>query len=151
MTDEARVILLDAPVVPVAWVPERHMVTLSEAVFEGPAGGDEGVYKTFIDEMIGHGFGRIRRFFVQFAPPEALLSRAPDFWRHDHTHGELSVEIRPSSARVVLKDHLHATMPLSRLTCAETFRCALSRTRARNVVVEHRPLDGALEVGLRWS
>jgi hypothetical protein len=151
LSADARATLIDAPVAPVAWIPERHMMELSEAVFDGPVGGSEEVYRSFIDTMIGHGFGRIRRFLIQFAPPEALLARAPDLWQHDHTQGELLVEMQDLSARVELRDHIHASTPLSRLTCAEAFRRALSRTRARDVTVEHRPLEGALEVWLRWS
>jgi hypothetical protein len=149
---EARERLLGAPVSPVCWVPERHMMALSEAVFAGPAGGGEEAYLHFVTKMIEHGFGRIRRFVLQLAPPELLLGRAPELWRHDHTHGVLTVSVAGSEALAVLRDHDHVRTPLSRLTAAQAFRAALERTRAKNVVVTH-DLDpaGALEVRLRWS
>src|SRR5262249_47799340 len=95
---DARELLLRAPVSPIDWVPERHMMELSEAVFAGPVGGGDDAYRRFVTKMIDHGFGRIRRFVLQLAPPELLLGRAPDLWRHDHTHGELSVSYAGSQA-----------------------------------------------------
>jgi hypothetical protein len=152
LAPDARATLLDVPVSPVGWVPERHMIALSEAVFRGPAGGNEEVYRTLVAKMIDHGFGRIRRFVLQLAPPEALLSRAPDLWRHDHTHGELTVAVRAGEATAKLRDHVHIETPLSRLTAAEAFRCALARTRAQKVTARHGLDDsGALEVVLGWS
>jgi hypothetical protein len=152
LAPEVRATLLDGPVSPVGWVPERHMMALGEAVFAGPAGANEDAYRQLVTKMIDHGFGRIRRFVLQLAPPEALLSRAPDLWRHDHTHGELTVVHRPGEATARLRDHDHVQTALSRLTAAEAFRSALARTRAENVTVQHG-LDttGALEVVLRWS
>jgi hypothetical protein len=149
---EARERLLGAPLSPVGWVPERHMMALSEAVFAGPAGGSEDAYTQFVTKMIDHGFGRIRRFVLQLAPPELLLSRAPELWRHDHTHGVLTVSVAGSEAVAVLRDHDHVTTPLSRLTAAQAFRAALERTRAKDVIATHDLDDaGALEVRLRWS
>ncbi len=149
---EAREQLLGKPIAPVAWIPERHMVELSKAVFAGPAAGSEDAYRRFVATMIDHGFGRIRRFILQLAPPEVLLSRAPDFWRHDHTHGELTVSYSEGEALARLRDHDHVRTELSRLTAAESFRAALARTRAKDVTATPGlDASGALEVRLRWS
>jgi len=151
LPDDTRATLFTKPPAPIDWVLERHMMSLSEAVFAGPAGRREEVYRHFVATMIDCGFGRIRRFLVQFAPPELLLERAPDLWRHDHTHGELRVKLADKRATVELHDHVHTTTSLSRLTAAEAFRCALSSTRAREVKVEHELVSDALEIRLRWS
>jgi hypothetical protein len=127
------------------------MMALGEAVFGGPAGGNEGAYRQLVSKMIDHGFGRIRRFLIQLAPPEALLSRAPEMWRHDHTHGELTVSYRTREATARLRNHDHLETPLARLTAAEAFRSALARTRAENVTATHELKGDALEVVLRWS
>ena len=152
LSSEAQTSLLKAEVSPVGWIAERHMMALSEAVFAGPSSRQEDVYLRFVTKMIAHGFGRIRRFLVRFAPPELLLERAPDLWRHDHTHGKLSVHVEGQRAHVQLRDHIHTTTELSRLTASESFRCALSQTRALNVRGAHR-LDehGGLDILLEWT
>ena len=81
-----------------------------------------------------------------------LLRRMPELWRHDHTHGILTVSFSGSQATALLRDHDHVRTPLSRLTAAQAFRAALERTRAKNVLATHALDDsGALEVRLRWS
>jgi hypothetical protein len=151
LSDDARAALITRPVEPIAWVAERHMMALSEAVFAGPSAGSEDLYRRFVGRMMNHGFGRIRRFVLRWAPPEALLSRAGEFWHHDHTRGELTVAVERGSAVATLRDHVHTTTRLSRLTAAESFRTALGYTRARDVVATHDPTpDHVLEVHLRW-
>ena len=127
------------------------MIALAEAVFAGPSSKQQDVYLRFVAKMIAHGFGRIRRFFVRFAPPELLLERAPDLWRHDHSHGKLEVRVEGRRAQVVLSNHIHTTTELSRLTAAESFRCALAQTRAIHVRASHR-LDEQqdLQILLEW-
>ena len=151
LSSDARTALFKAEVSPVGWIAERHMIALAEAVFAGPSSKQQDVYLRFVAKMIAHGFGRIRRFFVRFAPPELLLERAPDLWRHDHSHGKLEVRVEGRRAQVVLSDHIHTTTELSRLTAAESFRCALAQTRAIHVRASHR-LDEQqdLEILLEW-
>jgi hypothetical protein len=138
--------------VAVGWVPERHLITLAQAVFEGPARGGEDAYREFVHGVIARGFGRIRRVLVQFASPAAVLKRAPELWRHDHTHGELTVEILPSGAVAILTHPIIPSTPLSRQTAAEMFRAVLCLTRARNVRQEHQ-LSGKdrLRVSFQWE
>jgi hypothetical protein len=151
LPEEVRLAVLGKPLAPVDWILERHMMSLSEAVFAGPAGRREPIYRGFVGTMIACGFGRIRRFLVQFAPPELLLDKSPELWRHDHTHGELRVAKSPHGALVELSGHVHVTTSLSRLTAAEAFRSALAYTRARHVTVEHELAGDVLRVDLRWS
>ena len=139
-------------VVAVGWVAERHMVKLAETVHQGPAHGNMDAYRNFVQQVIHQGFGRVRRVLVQFAHPHAVLRRAPELWKHDHTHGELVVTMDEKSAlAIVTHDVLNATR-LSRATCAEMFRTVLSLTRASDVKEEHGlDGDGRLRVLLNWS
>jgi hypothetical protein len=150
ISPDARGALYEGNVSPVAWVPERFMMELAEQVYAGPAGGHRQVYETFIRTMIEHGFGRIRRLLVRYAPPEALLSRAPELWTHDHSHGELEVQLAPQRATATLRNHPHVTTELARLTAAESFRCALSLTRASSVEMTHSHENSELHVQLSW-
>jgi len=150
ISSETREQLFEPPVSPVAWVPERLMMDLAEQVYEGPAARNDHGYRVFVRTMIEHGFGRIRRLFIRYATPELLLSRAPELWKHDHTHGELSVQIGDGRATAVLRRHPHVATELARLTAAETFKSALSLTRAREVQMEHFHDEDALRVELGW-
>ncbi len=150
--EEASQKLLTREISPVEWIAERHMIELAEAVFQGPAASDEDVYGGFVDTMIGCGFGRVRRFFLRLAPPELLLRRAGELWAHDHTDGELHVDVADHAARVELRNHIHVTTHLGRLTARQSFSCALSRTRAQSVTAEHSMKDAStLEVRLSWT
>jgi hypothetical protein len=149
---ETREALLGRPIPPVAWVPERYMLALADAVFTGPASSSEAAYREFVRNQVNLGFGRVRRFLLHLAPPERVLSRAPELWRHDHTHGELVVDVLDRRADVRLVDHDHATTAVARLTAAEIFRCVLSLTRAKNVRGEHRRVgERELHVRLDWG
>ena len=145
-------LVVDGLVVAVGWVPERHLVKLAEAVHDGPAEGSPDAYREFVAQVIALGFGRVRRLLVQFAPPSAVLRRAPELWRHDHTHGDLSVVERDAGATVHVNHEVLTSTPLSCATCAEMFRAITSLTRAKNVKETHfleRP--GRLRVELEWE
>lgn len=143
---------LSRTLTPIEWIAERHMVELAQAVHAGPAGGSDAVYRELVSTVVRVGFGRVRRFFVQLAAPEMLLTRAPDFWKHDHTHGTLIVDIGRGRARVGLVDHVYATSAVASLNAAEAFRSALAQTRARHVEERHRVNGGGLlEVDLTWD
>ena len=139
-------------VVAAGWVPERHMVKLAEAVFEGPVRGKPDLYRDFVHEVIALGFGRVRRVLVQFAHPHPELRRAPELCRHDHTHGELTVQMDEKSALAIVTHDVLTSTQLSRATAAEMFRAVLTLTRAREVKQEHGlDADGRLRVLLKWS
>jgi hypothetical protein len=145
-------LVVDGLVVAVGWVPERHLVKLAQAVHDGPAQGSPDAYREFVGQVIALGFGRVRRLLVQFAPPSAVLKRAPELWRHDHTHGDLSVVEREGGSIVHVNHEILTSTPLSCATCAEMFRAITAITRARNVTETHfleRP--GRLRVELSWE
>lgn len=149
---EARRELVERPVSPISWIPERHMLALSEAIFEGPAARSERAYVELLREMVNQGFGRLRRFLVRFAPPGIVLARAPEFWRHDHSDGELVVHPGERTTRVEIRGHVYATTELARMTAAETFRIILTLTRAEDVTCAQRLLhDRTFEVSLSWT
>jgi hypothetical protein len=152
LDDDAKAALL-RPVRPVEWVPERHMVSLAEAVFAGPAAKSESTYREFVRHQVDFGFGRVRRMLLHLMPPELVLSRASDLWRHDHTHGELRVDFASDRkcANVKLVDHVHATYEIGWITSAEIFRYVLALTRARDVTSTHRRAgERVLEIDLEW-
>jgi hypothetical protein len=109
-------------------------------------------YRNFVQQVIQQGFGRVRRVLVQFAHPHAVLRRAPELWKHDHTHGELAISMEEKSALAILSHEVLTATRLSRATAAEMFRTVLSLTRAGDVKEEHG-LDGngRLRVLLKWS
>jgi len=145
-------LVTDGLVVAVGWVPERHLMELAEAIYRGPSEGSMDIYRAFIDRVIALGFGRVRRMLVQFASPATVLKRAPELWHHDHTHGELTVELGERTAIARLDHEVLTSTPLSRATAAEMFRSILTLTRAREVEQEHDVSStGGLEVALRWA
>jgi hypothetical protein len=128
------------------------MLALADAVFAGPAGRSVGAYHAFVGNQVRLGFGRVRRMLLHLAPPELVLERAPELWRHDHSDGELVVAVEGKHAHVEIVDHPHATTDVACLTAAEIFRCVLSLTRASQVTSTYRRTrPRCLEVQLGWS
>lgn len=151
LDDETRSVVM-RPTRPIAWVPERYMVALADAVFAGPAAKSETVYREYVRHQVDLGFGRVRRALLHLAPPEMILKRAPDLWRHDHTHGKLVIDITGTRALVRIVNHLHATNDVANMTASEIFRYVLSLTRAKNVTSSYqRVAERDLEVLLEWQ
>lgn len=139
-----------------SWYPTRYVMDWDVAKMAGPARGDEAAFRRSVTRSIDLGFGRIRRALLSFATPVLIAERAAELWRHDHTHGLLSVDSAERSqghARVTLTDHLFTTTPLARMAFAEVTRHVLSLSRARNVRESHDPSgDGdALVITLTWD
>lgn len=138
---------------PDAWIPERHVVALSEAVWEGPCARDRVVFHLWIDRMLDQGFGRIRRVLLSLANPPMLLRRASEMWRDDHSHGTLGyVPLTLDAARITLKDHPFVGSPVQRDAFSEGLRYAMSLCHVRQVSAEEVSAPpGAVSVILRWS
>jgi hypothetical protein len=149
---DAAIELFDRPIVADAWIPERYVMAWFKAVFGGPARANAAVFRTFLDRMMDHGFGRVRRFFLTMVTPQLMLQKAPDLWRHDHSHGELIVQtLADKHCIVVLRDHAYTKTPLSRLAIAEIYRYAMALSRASGVEETHRIDDyGQLNVRISW-
>lgn len=143
---------LDERMAPLAWVPERDVIAWYEALWSGPVEGREDVFLGFVRQMMNRGFGRTRRALLLIASPEALVTRAPQLWRIEHSHGDLSFVLARRGARLTLKNSLYATLPLLRLTTTEIYRYALSLSRARDVTaVRQGGEEGSLVIEVGWA
>jgi hypothetical protein len=137
-----------------SWYPTRFINDWDAAKMDGPARGDERAFRLSVDRSIDLSFGRVRRAFLSFATPMLLANRAAELWRHDHTHGTITVDSSANAegrARVSLAEHPFLETPLSRLGFAEVIRYALSLSRARRVRETHAVSGDALVVGVTWD
>jgi hypothetical protein len=137
-----------------SWYPTRYVIDWDVAKMAGPARGDEAAFRRSVARSMDLGFGRIRRALLSFATPVLIAERAAELWRHDHTHGELSVDSSgrlQGRARVTLTRHPFTTTPLTRMAFAEVTRHVLSLSRARNVRESHAADGDALVIRLTWD
>ncbi len=152
MSDDARLRSVDALVIQEEMLPERFVLEWYVAVWEGPAGRDRALYNRFLNRMMDHGFGRVRKFLLGMATPSLLLRKSAELWRHDHTHGELTyAPISAGSAHVRLTDHPYVETPLARSSIAEIYRYAVSLARV-SATADHRLADErTLLVHISWK
>lgn len=128
-----RVATVDALVLPFEWVALEHVVAWHDAIWTGPCGGDEQALAQLIGRAIELGFGRFKSAFFSGVTPDRLVTRAPELWRWQHTHGELSAVAETNSGTVVLRDHPYVDHPNSRRVTAESYRHIVSMVGARDV------------------
>jgi hypothetical protein len=150
---ESRAASLDAIVVPVSMLPERYVLAWYQAALDGPCRGDMTEFRRFLCTMMDLGFGRVRKLFLGLASAEMVCSRAPDLWRHDHSHGRIEAVVEPGGrrGRVTLHDHVYTTTDLTRNAIAEIYRHALSLARVHNVTeTHHQAPSGSLVVDVLW-
>lgn len=153
LPDVVRAETLDLAAVNLAWVPEAYVLSWYDALWHGPCDKQREVFARFLCRMMDNGFGRVRKAFLAFAKPAMILSKAPTFWRHDHSHGELTVEaLEADSAKVKLSDHPYTRTSLGCLATAEIYRYCVTLCRAKHVTeIHYRDPSGALVVRLRWQ
>ncbi len=153
MSDEARRRCLDPVVIEEEMLPERFVIEWYECTWAGPAARDRQAYNRFLDEMMDHGFGRVRKFLLGVATPTMVGIKAGGLWRHDHTHGELTTKVISDRAfELRLTDHPYVETPLARASIAEIYRYAMSLARARDVRAKHALMDSrTLSVTIEWS
>jgi hypothetical protein len=154
LPDETRAATTGPMFTTLSWYPTRYVLDWDVAKMAGPARGDEDAFRRSVARSIDLGFGRIRRAFLSFATPVMLAERAAQLWRHDHTHGDLSIDAsarRDGHSRVVLTGHPFTETPLARMAFAEVIRHILSLSRARNVRESHALTGEALVVDLTWD
>ena len=129
-----RAATVDALVLPFEWLPLEHVVAWHEALWAGPCAGDEHELARLVARSMELGLGRFKSAFFTGITAERLVARAPELWRWQHTHGELSVAASDaSSATVLLRDHPYVDQPTSRRVTAEAYRCIVALTGARDV------------------
>ncbi len=153
MSEEARTRCVDPVVIHEEMLPERFVIEWYEHTWAGPAERDRDRYHQFLDRMMDHGFGRVRKVLLGIATPAMLAKKASELWRHDHTHGELGYTISGErSLQIRLKEHPYVETPLARSSIAEIYRYAISLTRVRGVTSRHfLEDDRTLVVHIDWG
>ena len=148
MPADARHATVDAIIITSEMLPEKYVMAWYEAVWAGPAQRQQPVFCEFLDRMMDHGFGRIRKVLLSLVSPTQLATKAPDLWQHDHDTGVLTSAVEDNVSTFVLRNHLYTTTPLSRLAIAEIYRYALSLARGVQVATQNHGLeqDGSLRV-----
>jgi hypothetical protein len=148
---DVRAATVDSLIVAVGWYPERYVMAWFEAAFQDAASHDEAQFHTFLDRMMDHGFGKIRRALLRLASPDMLLGQAATLWSHDHSHGSLTAQVQRGSACLTLRNHVYTTQPISRAAVTEIYRYGVALTGVRQVLAMHEiQADGSLRVNLRW-
>lgn len=144
---------IDAIVLPVTWYPTRFNIEWVHAVWEGPAARDDAALCAWLNRAIERGFGRMRSFFLRLVSVDLMAARAPEMWKHEHTHGSLEVVLHPqkTSTTVTVRDHPFAKSALLRRAEAENYRHILALSGLKDVRESHRA-DGpdAFVVQLSW-
>ncbi len=150
---DVRRLTVDLPVVPDEWLPAMSAMAWFVAVWETCANRQTKDFSAFIDRQTELGFGRVRKFFLSYATPKLVVSRAAALWRDDNTAGELvALPDGPYGGIAELRNHIYATTPLSRLAITELIRSILSRCRAKDVTGRSVLLpDGTLRMHFAWS
>jgi hypothetical protein len=139
---------------PLRWYPTRYIVEWNEAMMDGPSRGNEQAFRRTVARSMDLSFGRVRRVFLSFATPTLLAERATRLWKHDHTHGLLTVDTSQQSdgrARVTLAGHPFVATARSRIAIAEALRHVLSLSRASNVRESHAMSGDALAIAFTWD
>ena len=148
---EARQALCDRIVLPVAWYPEQSMREWCEAVWYGPARENEEMFATFVQRSVDHSWRWTHRALVRLATPRLMARRAPEIWRHDHTHGVLSVALDDGTAKVKVTGYPHRGSIVMRRGQAESLRYILTLARFGDVRASHAvDADGEFVATLRW-
>jgi hypothetical protein len=154
VSEDTRVQTVEVPVSPLAWVPERFLVEWHEATLLGPAKGDDEALCRTIDRRIDFGFGRVRKALLGLVGPEGVIRRAGELWKHDHTHGSLTVSVGHDGKSVsgTLSDHLFCQEPIARRALAETFRYIVHLSRGVKIARETHGLQGtSLFIRVTWD
>jgi hypothetical protein len=133
------------------WLPERWLMEWHQAVWSGPAAGNEVVFHRFIHRTVTQGFGRVRKLLLTLVTPPTLITRAAELWRDEHTHGVLTAHVEGRAGTLLLRDHPFAQNKLSALVLAESMRHAATLSRCSSAHQTHSLTSAGLEVRLTWT
>lgn len=133
LPSEARRAVCDEIVLPVAWYPETYFEACCDVIWRLLAREDDARFCDFVQRSIDSGWSIVHRAILRLATPQRLARRAPDLWRHDHTHGELLVDFRETSGTVRIKDYPYAAGSIMHRGQTEALRHILSHARVRRV------------------
>lgn len=117
-----RVATVETMVLPFEWVVLDHVVAWHEALWAGPCRSDEVALAKLVSRSIELGFGKFKSAFFAGVTPERLVNRAPELWRWQHSHGDLSVTVEGATGVVLLRDHPYVDHATSRRVTAESYR-----------------------------
>jgi hypothetical protein len=149
-----RAATIDQAASPLGWYPERFLCEWHEAAWRGPGKREDAALCRVVDRRIDFGFGRVRKALLGIVGPEGVLRRAGELWKHDHTHGALTLTFDPEArvATGLLSDHLYCEVPIARRAAAEMFRYIVTLTRGVKTARETHGMQGkALAVRIAWE
>jgi len=151
LPEDVRRATVENLVVSVGLYPERYVVAWFNAAYETMARRSDRDFFRFLDNMMDHGFGRVRRALLRLATPAFLLDQAESLWRHDHSHGTLKSEVSRGMAKLKLTDHDYVRDPISRSAVSEIYRYGVQLTGAQQVTATHVLTSAdTLTVILKW-
>ncbi len=138
---------VEQPVQPLEWVPERFLVEWHQATWDGLARHDDAALCRTINRRLDFGFGRVRRALLGLVGPEGVIRRAGELWKHDHTHGTLSIEVgEGQTLTATLTNHIFCQHPIARRALGETFRYIAQLCRGVKEAKETHALEGGSTV-----
>jgi hypothetical protein len=145
-------VLCEGIVLPMAWYPETYFESCCEVVWRRLARMEDASFFRFVHRSVDTGWTIFHRALMRLATPQRLARRAPDLWRHDHTHGEMLVDLRERSGTVHIRGNPYARDSIVRLGQAEALRYILSHARVRTVrATRHVNTDDDFAVTLDWT
>jgi hypothetical protein len=148
----ARRALCDGIVLPMGWYPETYFESCCEIVWQRLARKDDVAFFRFVHRSVDTGWTIFHRALMRLATPQRLARRAPDLWRHDHTHGELLVDLRENSGTVRIRGCPYPRESIVRHGQAEALRYILSHARVRAVrATRHADTADEFAVTLDWT
>ncbi len=140
---DARRAVCDEIVLPVSWYPETYFESCCEIVWHQLAREQDGPFFDFVHRSVDSGWTIVHRAVMRLATPRLLAGRAPALWRHDHTHGELSVDFRETSGTVRIERYPYPRGSIMHHGQMEALRHILSHARVRDVRAKRHDEGGA--------
>ncbi len=151
LPDDVRAGTLDSVMTSAGLYPERYAVAWFNAAYAVMSRRIDREFYAFLDSMMDHGFGRVRRALLRLATPAFLLDQAANLWRHDHSHGTLVSETTRGLGTLVLSNHEYVWDVVARAAVAEIFRYGVQLTGAQQVTASHKITSpNVLTITLRW-
>jgi hypothetical protein len=149
---QARRVICEEIVLPVAWYPETYFESCCDVVWRRLAREDEGAFFAFIHRSVDSGWTIVHRALMRLATPQRLARRAPDLWRHDHTHGELFVDLHESHGTIRVRGYPYGPHSIVRRGQTEALRYILAHARVRDVrATPQDDADGDFLVLFEWT
>ncbi|MET0287020.1 MAG: hypothetical protein ABW352_21230 [Polyangiales bacterium] len=151
LPEDVRIATVDNVVASVGFYPERYTIAWFHAAYVVMARRSDREFYAFLDSMMDHGFGRVRRALLRLATPGFLIDQAASLWRHDHSHGTAVSETSRGLGTLVVSNHDYVRDAVARAALAEIFRYGVTLTGAQQVTAAHQLTSpNVLTVTIRW-